>query len=267
MFQPRRENFEPESPRISERYAGTRQLISDFDGLAAVLPLSNEEREKLELCKQIAVLAHFDQADRAEGQPYINHPLRVAIGAIRDFGVTEPASIMAALLHDTVEDAPLTTLHLLGETTQSAEDPRELALKALAKTFGDDTAARVAALTTPRIMDVDDDKPLSPAMRSTQRNLLYYLHFFGILRESPEAFVIKLSDFSDNALKLREMPEGEKKEGLRAKYGPVLLELISAFEGGKPLPKELEQISGPFLERLRAVRGEFYKPSQPRPKI
>lgn len=63
----------------------------------------------------IATVAHGDQTDR-QGVPYIFHPLRVANLAI-DRGLPESA-VIAAVLHDTVEDTEMTLdmlTHLAGE--------------------------------------------------------------------------------------------------------------------------------------------------------
>ena len=55
----------------------------------------------LEKALQIAAEAHAGQTDKA-GEPYILHPIRVMMGVQ---GLEEK---MAAILHDTVEDTPVT---------------------------------------------------------------------------------------------------------------------------------------------------------------
>lgn len=55
----------------------------------------------LQYAINIANQAHYDQKDKG-GQPYILHPLRVML-AMKD-----PASQMAAVLHDVVEDSSYT---------------------------------------------------------------------------------------------------------------------------------------------------------------
>jgi GTP pyrophosphokinase len=52
----------------------------------------------------LARSAHEGQR-RKHGEPYLHHPLRVAIRLLRDFGVHENDAISAALLHDVLEDA------------------------------------------------------------------------------------------------------------------------------------------------------------------
>jgi guanosine-3',5'-bis(diphosphate) 3'-pyrophosphohydrolase len=62
----------------------------------------------LERAIEIAARAHAGQIDKA-GQPYILHPLRLMLA------VRTPHERMAAILHDVVEDTPLTFDDLAGE--------------------------------------------------------------------------------------------------------------------------------------------------------
>ncbi len=57
--------------------------------------------EKLERAIQIAVEAHKGQLDKS-GKPYVLHPLRVMLR------MSTPEQMMAAVLHDVVEDTPWT---------------------------------------------------------------------------------------------------------------------------------------------------------------
>lgn len=62
----------------------------------------------IERAIEIAASAHAGQLDKA-GQPYIFHPLRVMLR------VTNVQERMAAVLHDVVEDTPITLQQLLAE--------------------------------------------------------------------------------------------------------------------------------------------------------
>jgi len=48
----------------------------------------------------------------AEGSPYINHPLEVAALLAGEGGVTDPETLVAAVLHDTLEDTATTPAEL-----------------------------------------------------------------------------------------------------------------------------------------------------------
>lgn len=103
---------------------------------------------------------HRDQRRKdASASPYINHPIAL-VKVLTDAGVTDPAVLCAALLHDTIEDT---------ETT-----PQELRER-----FGDEAADIVAEVT--------DDKSLSKA----ERKRLQVEHAAGI---SYKAKLVKIAD-------------------------------------------------------------------------
>lgn len=60
-------------------------------------------------CVDFCARKHKNQKRKdSEGTPYINHPVGVAHILTEEGGVTDPDVIMAALLHDTVEDTETT---------------------------------------------------------------------------------------------------------------------------------------------------------------
>jgi GTP pyrophosphokinase len=61
-----------------------------------------------------AVDAHQDQR-RKSGEAYVSHPCEVTRILVEEFGVRDPETLAAALLHDTVEDVPEVTLEVIGE--------------------------------------------------------------------------------------------------------------------------------------------------------
>lgn len=68
--------------------------------------LDDEGCEKVERAYRFAADYHRDQRRRS-GEPYINHPVEVALILAHDLRMDED-TICAALLHDTVEDTPAT---------------------------------------------------------------------------------------------------------------------------------------------------------------
>ncbi len=82
---------------------------------------------------------HRDQRRKdAAGSPYINHPIAVAHVLAVEAQVTDEATLLAAVLHDTVEDT-------------------ETSLEEIAQRFGDQVGQIVAEVT--------DDKSLPKAVR------------------------------------------------------------------------------------------------------
>jgi len=65
---------------------------------------------------EFASVKHRDQRRKdKDASPYINHPIALASVLWREGGVTDPAVIAAALLHDTIEDTQTTWQELRGE--------------------------------------------------------------------------------------------------------------------------------------------------------
>ncbi len=61
-----------------------------------------------------AVDAHQGQL-RKSGEPYISHPCHVAQILAQELEVTDPETLAAAILHDTIEDVPDVTHEVIGE--------------------------------------------------------------------------------------------------------------------------------------------------------
>jgi (p)ppGpp synthase/HD superfamily hydrolase len=104
----------------------------------------------LERAIAIAAEAHAGQIDKG-GQPYILHPLRVM------FRVDSPAERMAAVLHDVVEDSPVTLERLAAE---GFADEVLQAVEALTKRPGETrvvAAARAAANPIARAVKLADN--------------------------------------------------------------------------------------------------------------
>jgi len=120
----------------------------------------------IERAIEIAARAHAGQVDKA-GAPYVFHPLRLMLS------VKTPHQRMAAVLHDVVEDTPLTLDDLKAEGF-----PQEVlaAIAALTKTPGEtrlDAARRAAAHPVARavkLADVTDNMDLSRIAQPTEKD-------------------------------------------------------------------------------------------------
>lgn len=123
----------------------------------------------LERAIEMAARAHANQVDKA-GQPYILHPLRLMLA------VRTPHERMAAVLHDVVEDTPLTFEDLAREG------------------FPPEVIAAVRALTKHK-----GESRIAAAQRAVQ---------------DPIARVVKLADVTDN-MDLSRIPEPTEKDFAR----------------------------------------------------
>jgi (p)ppGpp synthase/HD superfamily hydrolase len=144
-----------------------------------VVSQSASERARVERAYRIAERAHRGQI-RDEGSPYIEHPLRVALIVGDELQRHEPDLICAALLHDVVEDTPVT-------------------LAEVQETCGDTVAHFVELLTKERVAEPDDKR--SATHRYLQR----------IAEDSPEVLLLKLADRLDNLRSVAVLPDPEKR--------------------------------------------------------
>ena len=156
----------------------------------------------------LALASRLHAADRRQSEPYLNHLLRVAIRVISHYRAADPDLACAALLHDAVEDHARELAPGAGQ---------QEAVAVLAARFGDRVAGLVAAVTNPG---------WQPGRDAGEQ---YREHVTASLQANPEARVIKVSDFTDNAVGLIHTT-GPKLPWLAGKYAPlvpVLRELIN----------------------------------------
>jgi hypothetical protein len=163
--------------------------------------------DRARLGDALALASRLHARDRRQREPYANHLLRVTIRILSHYRVTDPDVACAALLHDAVED------HAEGIAPGGT---RQAAFAVLARQFGHRTADLVAAVTNPVYEPGRDEHEQ------------YREHVTASLQASPWARVIKVSDFTDNAVGLFHTT-GPKLSKLARKYRPlvpVLRELI-----------------------------------------
>ena len=117
---------------ITEVYgeAGLRQRFA-----LEIAGYARPDRDRLAEALDLAGDLHRD--DRRVREPYVNHLLRVAIRIICYYRVTDVDVLVAAVLHDAVEDHA----DRLGGTTEAALDT-------IATRFGPRVAQLVGAVTT-----------------------------------------------------------------------------------------------------------------------
>ena len=170
-------------------------------------------------------MGRLHAGDRRQREPYACHPLRVAIRVLSHYRVDDPDVACAALLHDTVEDHA-------GELAPggSRED-------AVAGEFGGRVASLVGAVTSPVWAPGSD------------RHVQYRAHVTASLEGCPWARVVKVSDFTDNAVGLFHTT-GESLPRRAAKYRPlvpVLREMV--LRADTPLGGDVKEMIARQLTR------------------
>ena len=115
----------PQPPQEGKRAKKAAPDAANFRLLqsACAAYLDDEGCEKVDRAYRFAAEYHRDQRRRS-GEPYINHPVEVALILAHDLRMDED-TICAALLHDTVEDTPATkdqVAELFGPTVADLVD-------------------------------------------------------------------------------------------------------------------------------------------------
>lgn len=206
---------------------------------------------------QIAAQAHKDQK-RLSGEPYIMHPLSVAL-ILASLGMDE-ASIVAAILHDTVEDTDMTR-----------ED--------VAREFGDTVAELVEGVTKIGKVQIqtknDNGENVRIQLQTKEEQQAENIRKMLIaMSRDIRVIIIKLADRLHNMRTLMFKPEQRRREIARETseiYAPIAHRL-----GIRPIKEELEDLAisyldpvayneiGESLEKQSKARNEFLADVQAR---
>jgi (p)ppGpp synthase/HD superfamily hydrolase len=179
-----------------------------------------------------ALRLHADQ--RRTREPYANHVLRVALRILCHYKVTDPEVLIAALLHDVVEDQPWAAAGVANH----GPPPRAAALAVITSRYGARVARLVAAVTNP-------DRPAGTDWRSL--DLQYVEHLASSLDAEPWARVLKLSDFTDNGV------------GIIHTVGPKVRHSARKYNGFLPVLRELlDRADTPLTEGVKKhINGQL----------
>lgn len=171
--------------------------------------------KKLLQAASFAARKHTNQKRKgAAGEPYINHPLEVANLIANVGGVDDADVLIAAMLHDTVEDCGVTR----GE---------------IANAFGETVAGFV--------MEVTDDKSLPKA----ERKRLQVEHAPHL---SHGAKIVKLADKISNIADIANSPPADWPVERRLEYIDWGVAVVEGLRGANPA---LEEHFDRLVERAR----------------
>jgi guanosine-3',5'-bis(diphosphate) 3'-pyrophosphohydrolase len=145
---------------------------------------------------------HRDQRRKdAEASPFINHPIALARTLAVEGGVTDVVTLMAAVLHDTIEDTKTT--------------PAELRAR-----FGEDVSTVV--------LEVTDDKSL----HKDERKALQVQHAPHL---SPRAKLVKLADKTCNLRDIRATPPANWSAEQKEAYFEWAARVVDGLRGVHPV--------------------------------
>ena len=150
---------------------------------------------------KFAADAHRDQRRRdSNASPYINHPLALADILANEGGVTSPDVIVAALLHDVVED---TDTHIT------------------------DVHAKFGMVVASIVAEVTDDKSLHPAERKR-------LQVVKAASKSDQAKLVKLADKTCNLRDIVSAPPVDWPLERRIAYFDWAHDVVAGLRGVNP---------------------------------
>ncbi len=166
--------------------------------------------------------AHWHVGQRRKGaaqEPYINHLIEVARLVAEATGGDDPNLVVAALLHDAVEDQPVSRA-------------------AIAQEFGEDVAALV--------LEVTDDKSL-PKQERKRRQVEHAPSL------SPRAAILKLADKTSNLTALAVSPPADWNKARRLDYVQWGRDVVAGLKVENPWLEERFADAADAAER--AARG------------
>ncbi len=201
-----------------------------------------EETRRVGRALSLAGELHGDQEPRDDNTPSINHILRVTARVLDAFGVTDPDIVIAALLHDSIEDQ---RGKLAARWRGKRDGEKTDAFNYLASQFGARPAVLVGALTKP------DKGDLSTRAERDQR---YFEKLKAVIAD-PDILFIKLADFYDNVLSLEHAGTTEHQKKRAKKYLPVFALFIARLQEkdvGFPASEE-------FPDGKLSLIAELYK--------
>jgi len=205
-----------------------------LDKLLRVLPgdLTPAERELIQRAYKVAEQAHADQS-RASGEPYVTHCVAVAT-ILAELDAPVPV-VVAGLLHDTVEDTPVT-------------------LARLREDFGAEIASLVDGVTKltqlPRV-SAHDGRPKRERPTKSELAKETLRKTFLAMGDDVRVVVIKLADRLHNMRTLGHLPP-EKRERIARETLEIFAPLANRL-GIWQMKWELEDLS------FRYVYPEKYK--------
>lgn len=239
-----------EAPGLEEPLAQHRAITRQL----AEFP--HEDENKVLEAMAVAWQLHDGQVRKSTNIPYITHPLS-NLQRLLDYGVTDPDVLSAAALHDCVEDCSDVYSSACGANVSNETEARAVTQTAIDETFGTATGDIVAA--------VSNELSTAEGLSVEEKNARYVAHAREQISTNFGAFMVKYSDFLDNAgsLKDAQFDDPKRKQKLARKYAPLAHafreaaaehegrgDMALSVEGQAELGRELDRIDSELASIL-----------------
>ena len=226
------------SPDISPQ-GGHKAFLAGLEAAG----FSPEDIFRIDMAYDLAKSAHARAAPREGGGRYFEHIRSVTNILIDEAGCRDPNTIIAAILHDVVEDT-----WLFGSTEVYGPAAREVSRQRITHIFGAEVAAIVDAVT-------------KPVEKSPQAHHAYVQ---GILETGEKAVLVKMADRLHNLRTLgatsREK-QARKIAETEAEYLPMFEEAVARWGDSQPGLRVLLTGIEQQLALLKSDTSESFPPA------
>jgi len=194
------------SDKISpEEFREVNNLRTSLMERVTSLGLSQADLTQINRALDILFAKQLHQK-RKTGAVYVLHPMEVAVNLIQDLGKTDTHLIIAAILHDVVEDTDITIENIQG-------------------VFGSEVARVVKGVTIDEA-DPDYFAGMSKQEKEIEKIRIYQRNVLNAVQGDDEVFYIKILDLETNALALSNLSDQQEVQSrLANKY----LRLVQEF--------------------------------------
>jgi len=226
-----------------QEFLGNIKSINNIDDAISSLMQSIDLNDKIKEALSFCIAAHENQK-RKSGEPYVVHPILVA--SITAYFSKDESMVLAALLHDVVEDTDFT-------------------LEYIVSNFGEDVGYIVDGLT--KITEIRENE-LSNADEKLIKSALTFRKMLVASTDDVRVLVVKLFDRTHNMLTLNALTQEKQKrisEETLVVYAPIahrlgmsavknILEDLSFFY---LYPSEYKKIDDYIIKHQAKIQNTF----------
>lgn len=200
----------------------------------------SKKRKKILSSFELMIELHLDQKENLFWDPFITHPLKVVKNVLH-YWIKDEDLVICALLHDSVEDQ-CDKLALRSKLISNISN-KERALDYLSENYWEKVAKTVCGLSIPKLSNFKN-------LSKLEKIEFYTKHIKQTVSDDQNVFIVKWADFFNNALWLSTLPNWDRKEWLKQKYKPTLINTFKKMFENLPSSHPLYSSRNMILERI-----------------